>query len=155
MELNKAKELANKLIEKHGLTNQHYSWRFEFDNARRRFGRCNYRSHVISLSKHLVQLNNEDEVKNTILHEIAHALVGRGHGHDSVWKRKALEIGCDGNRCYNIKDVKQPKAKYEAVCNGCKQVIKRHRVSKKQMSCGKCSGGKFNPEFILEFKLVA
>jgi hypothetical protein len=33
-------------------------------------------------------------VKNSILHELAHVLVGKGHGHDEIWFRKALDLGC-------------------------------------------------------------
>lgn len=38
---------------------------------------------------------NEDieEIRNTILHEIAHALVGNENGHNLVWKKKANELG--------------------------------------------------------------
>lgn len=38
---------------------------------------------------------NEDieEICNTILHEIAHAIVGNENGHNLVWKKKALELG--------------------------------------------------------------
>lgn len=32
--------------------------------------------------------------KQVLLHEIAHALLGPDHGHDQVWKDKALQIGC-------------------------------------------------------------
>ena len=37
--------------------------------------------------------HDPDEVRDTILHEIAHALVGPGHGHDAVWKAKCVEVG--------------------------------------------------------------
>lgn len=33
-------------------------------------------------------------MRQALLHEIAHALVRPGHGHDQVWKDKALQIGC-------------------------------------------------------------
>ena len=139
MKLIEAQTLAIQLMVKHGLLEQ--NWYFEFDNAKRRFGCCNYRYKRISLSKELVQLNDEARVKNTILHEIAHALVGRGHGHDHVWKAKAREIGCDGNRCYSSETTITPEANYQATCPKCGHVHKRHKRPRTNslQSCGKCS----------------
>lgn len=137
MLLAEAKRLALELMAKHDLISK--GWRFEFDNAKRRFGCCNYNTKTISLSKELVSLNEVARVKNTILHEIAHALVGRGHGHDSVWKRKALEIGCDGNRCYSSETTNIVKGKFVATCPKCNHVHHKHRRPKKKTSCGVCS----------------
>jgi SprT-like family len=97
MDLMEARALALELMKEHGLE----FWYFEFDNAKRRFGICRYNRRTIGLSRNLVLLSNKEQVKDTILHEIAHALVGPGYGHSWVWKRMALEIGCDGNRCYD------------------------------------------------------
>jgi hypothetical protein len=36
------------------------------------------------------------EILDTILHEIAHALVGHKEAHGPVWVAKAKEIGCSG-----------------------------------------------------------
>ena len=44
----------------------------------------------------------DEEVKNTLLHEIAHALVGPGHRHNRVWRQKAREIGCDAKVTHNL-----------------------------------------------------
>ena len=153
MELAKAGFLAISLMEKHGLTNS--NWRFEFDNSKKRFGVCKHGEKIIGLSKYLVELNDEKRVRNTILHEIAHALVGHKHGHDWIWRAKAIEIGCDGERCYDSKQVKTPSSKYIAECKGCKHTFKKHRKPKltTQSSCGYCSGGKFNPTYKLEWKL--
>jgi predicted SprT family Zn-dependent metalloprotease len=151
MELNRAQELATLLLSKHDLTSK--GWRFEFDTAKRRFGCCNYRYKRITLSKALVLVNDEARVKNTILHEIAHALVGGGHGHDGVWRRKAIEIGCDGNRCYTTKNTVVPESKYVAVCKTCGHTHRKHRATKTITACGICCKGKFQKEYILEFKL--
>lgn len=151
MELNRAQELATILMSKHDLTSK--GWRFEFDTAKRRFGCCNYRYKRITLSKALVLVNDEARVKNTILHEIAHALVGGGHGHDWAWRSKALEIGCDGNRCYTTKNTVVPESKYIAVCNSCGHVHRKHRATKTITACGICCKGTFKKEYILEFKL--
>lgn len=151
MLLSEAKTLANKLMTQHGLIEK--GWNFKFDNAKRRFGCCAYRSRTISLSKYLVDLNSETRVQNTILHEIAHALVGVEHGHDSVWKRKALEIGCDGNRCYTEKNTVVVKGTLEAVCPKCEHVYRKFKQPKRQSSCGKCSNT-FDRERLLVFKKV-
>ena len=37
---------------------------------------------------------------DTILHEMAHALVGQVHGHDAVWQAQVL--GCSGRRCHDV-----------------------------------------------------
>ena len=150
MKLLKAKELAINLMEQHGLIDN--GWHFEFDNAKRRFGVCKNYSKLIGLSKHLVELNDEAKVKDTILHEIAHALVGNKNGHNWVWRDKALEIGCNGERCYSSKDVATPEAKYEAVCVGCGDVYKKHKRPTKNASCGKCSNGRYNETYKLVWK---
>ena len=45
---------------------------------------------------------DDAEIEDTLLHEIAHALVGRRHHHDAVWRAKAREIGCTGQRCHSV-----------------------------------------------------
>jgi predicted SprT family Zn-dependent metalloprotease len=149
MNLQDATALAFNLMNKHGLLDSY--WKFEFDNAKRRFGLCSHLEKKIYLSKHLTELNSEERVKNTILHEIAHALVGFKHGHNIVWKRKAIEIGCDGKRCYSATNVITPQAKYTAICSNCGFEDKKHKKPKRVYSCGKCSST-FNKNYILEYK---
>jgi predicted SprT family Zn-dependent metalloprotease len=126
MELRAAETLAKALITKHGL----YSWSFKWTNSKRQFGICHesIRGNYIALSKSITLLNNEHEVNNVILHEIAHALVGNKHGHDKVWKAMCIKIGARPERCYSTKDVTQPKMRYVAICDNCK--IKHQRVRK-------------------------
>lgn len=144
-------KLAKSLMDEHGLTKN--GWVFKFDNSKKRFGCCNYTRKKISLSKDLCVLNSEHDVKDTILHEIAHALVGHSHGHDNVWKQKALSIGCNGERCYSSENVMQPDSKYFAICSGCGYEHKKHRAPRKNASCGFCSGGKYNSNFKLNYQL--
>jgi len=151
MEALTAKRLALELMQKHELTTK--GWKFEFDNGKRRLGCCKYRVKTISFSKHYLPLVVIEEFTDTMLHEIAHALVGSGHGHDMIWQRKAIEIGCNGKRLYQ--GDKKVEGKYVAVCHKCGTINYQHRKSNKNYSCGKCSGGRFNPEFLLVFKEVA
>jgi predicted SprT family Zn-dependent metalloprotease len=143
--------LANSLIKKHGLTK--LGWRFEFDNARRRAGVCKYYSKTIGLSKYLLPHMSDAMIEDTILHEIAHALVGSRHGHDRVWQRKAMEIGCNGKRCYNpqkelanYETTLAVQSKYTLTCPTCGRKSALHRKPKRDRSCGKCSGGTYNPK---------
>lgn len=96
--LEKTVALAEALFKQHGVTD----WTFGFDHTARRAGCCDYRSKRISVAFDLAANGNESDIRDTILHEIAHALVGRKHHHDAVWKTKALEIGCSGKRTHRL-----------------------------------------------------
>lgn len=89
---------AAALLSRYGLN----GWRFQFDHAARRAGCCAYRTKTISLAFNLAACGEEADIRDTLLHEIAHALVGRKHHHDAVWKAKALEIGCSGKRTHSL-----------------------------------------------------
>ena len=141
MKLKQAQELATDLMRLHKLLPD---WSFTFDRSRVRFGKCNYRKKQVSLSKYLVELNGEIEVRDTILHEIAHALAPPGSGHGPVWKSLALSIGCNGRRCYG-REVARPTPKYQGTCPSCRQVIYRYRRT--VIACGKCSRV-FDPKFV-------
>lgn len=141
MKLQTAQLLARQLMNKHML----YGWHFEFDNSRRRFGVCNYTEKRIGLSKALTQMNRKAQVKDTILHEIAHALVGPGHGHNKTWKAMCRKIGAIPKRCYSTDKVKSPQARYIGECPSCKKTFTRDRLSREystiQYSC-RCQTGK-------------
>lgn len=154
MELSRVKQIAIELMEKHGLRKGlPTDWRFEFDAARSRFGVCRHGSRVIGISQYLAALNGEDQVTNTVLHEIAHALVGFHVGHGSEWKMKAREIGCDGLRCYNSVQVARPEARLTYVCPKCGVKVKRNRRFPRPVACGYCcekyNRNKFSTEFVL------
>jgi predicted SprT family Zn-dependent metalloprotease len=139
MNLQHAENLALELMKLHGVIDMGYT--FAFKNSRRAAGTCNYTKKKITLSQHLTALADEVDIRDTILHEIAHALCPN-HGHDGVWQRKAIEIGCNGKRCYNEKEslsiAYQMVAKYKAVCkNGHEHFL--NRAPKRNRSCGYCS----------------
>jgi predicted SprT family Zn-dependent metalloprotease len=77
-------------------------WSFQFDHATKRAGCCNYRERVISLAQAYARSAADEEIDDTILHEIAHALVGKAHGHDQVWQATAVALGCSGQRCHDV-----------------------------------------------------
>ena len=46
--------------------------------------------------------DNEDNIKDTVLHEIAHAIAGNHHHHDAVWKSCCIAVGCQPKRCKHV-----------------------------------------------------
>jgi len=118
IKLHEIKQYALEQMEKWELTEQ--GWSFVWDTrAVRRYGQCRYRPKEIGITKKLANINTIEETKDVVLHEIAHALVGRGHGHDFVWKRMCRKVGAKPERCYTPEDrggtVKTIKGKYKLV----------------------------------------
>lgn len=120
MDLKRAADLAAELMDRHGLLTR--GWIFEFDTiSKRRCGQCTHSTKTINLSVSYVTLNREELVRDTILHEIAHALVGRGHGHDRTWKLKCVEIGAMPTTCKSISKhgLVVPETDYYTICDKC------------------------------------
>ena len=125
-------------MRQHGLFDA--GWRFRFDHARRRFGCCRYGSKVITLSRPLTLLNGEPEVRDTLLHEIAHALCP-DEGHGPRWQEKCREIGARPRRCYDDQSVASPPrrpARYEWGCRACDWWVQRRRRTRGTFVCAKC-----------------
>jgi hypothetical protein len=126
--------LAMQLLQAHGLRD----WSFGFNRSKVQMGLCLYGPRVIALSTHFVELNGDDAVRDTLLHEMAHALVGPGHGHDAVWRAKCREVGARPERLGY--DVNMPVGRWQAVCPGCGRLHDRHRRPKHPVGwwCGYC-----------------
>lgn len=125
MNVSEARITTRNLLDEHGLTEQ--GWTIEFMNGKRLLGQCRYRNKTIRLSRWLCRLGNDSEVIDTILHEVAHAIVGPGHKHDFVWKQKAMQLGAHPRACQNNMSYSVPH-KYEIVCSWCGGIVqKRHR----------------------------
>ena len=122
-------------MHQHGLIQQ--GWTINIDSAKNRLGQCRYNTKIISLSKHFINLNDSDIVKDTILHEIAHALTpGAGHGYK--WRLKAKNIGCQSvNRLNSIAET--PKGKYLVYCRYCDFKAHMHRKPKVNKACYHCT----------------
>jgi predicted SprT family Zn-dependent metalloprotease len=151
VDIAEARTLARQLMNQYGLER----WTFRIDNCRSRFGHCSWRRGRISLSGPLTLLNDRDRVKDTILHEIAHALTPFTN-HNRVWKLKAREIGANPVAC-NTADVKLPPAPWHAVCPKCHRDIKRYRMSKallKEPHYCQCVNMQTEPDMYLKWERV-
>ena len=134
-------------MEEHGLTDK--LWHFEFESCKRTLGRCFYEQKKIALSEWYVELNEEKDVEDTILHEIAHALSfirygTKGKGHGRLWKKVCKEIGATPERVHKgILEYPDNHYKYVDTC-GCDITYKRHRLSaRRTYRCPKCSQNLF------------
>jgi len=130
--------LAQRKVAEHKLD----GWRVRYGSARTVVGLCDYASKTIRISRMYLwsEETSDESFLDTVLHEIAHALVGPGKGHGPEWKAAAASVGCSGER---LVDTEHLPHRYHVTCP-CGQVDeKRHRVDrirKARMACKKCKG---------------
>lgn len=132
MDLALAARTARDLLDEHGL----HGWTFDLDRARVRAGACHFADRRITLSRALTAAHDEAQVRETLLHEIAHALVGPGHGHDRVWRARARAIGASGERCYSADEPVVP-GRWQGRCVA-GHVVHRHRRPDRLLLCARC-----------------
>ena len=82
----------------------------------RRLGQTRYASRTIGLSAKYVALNPWNEIRVTVRHESAHALVGAGCGHGPIWKAKARELGVPTSWKRQSEDLVLPRAALDIIC---------------------------------------
>ncbi|MEU8239148.1 SprT-like domain-containing protein [Actinoplanes missouriensis] len=133
MDLTEARELATGLMREHRLK----GWTLTFDDAKTRAGVCRHDRKEIGLSRPLVRLYTVEQVTDTVLHEIAHALAGARHGHDRVWRATALRIGCSGTRCV-AEDAPRVDGDWVGTCPAGHRTT-AHRRPSRVRSCLDCS----------------
>ena len=145
VEIERAEELCRTLIEHH----LGPSWSFRWDRAVRRFGVCRWDERIISVSRHLVELNNEAAVLDTVLHEIAHGLAPRRAGHGPTWQRIAASLGARPERVLDAKSVHLPQPSFVGRCPSCSWQTRAHR--RQRVACRRCcvayNGGRYTSDF--------
>lgn len=151
MNISDARRLAREEMNKHGL--EHIPLVFN-SRLTRAFGRYRWNTvsghRCIELSTKLVEINEWERVRKTVLHEIAHALT-EGHGHDMVWRNKLLDIGGDGKRCYSSSDTvvletRRSTKLYTLECSKCEYRGGRYRRKMNGYMHRRCGGEMFNVE---------
>jgi predicted SprT family Zn-dependent metalloprotease len=123
-------------------------WSFGFDSGRRRAGLCSYTDKRITVSKYLALVHSVDDVMQTVLHEIAHALCGPKEGHGKKWLATAKRIGYRNDK-YTGEEIAQVYAPYKGLCpNGHEHY--RYQRPKRLYSCHHCASG-FNKLYMIDW----
>ena len=125
--------LARTLLDQHGLND----WRLRLGEAKGRLGSCSYRTKTIAISMAFARINPEERIKNTILHEIAHALVGPGYSHGPVWKAMARRVGANPAARTDAVAPPRPPKRYVANCM-CGVQFERARKPEGNRYCNGC-----------------
>jgi len=86
-----AQRMAIEALEKHGLARKGWSFAWMTERAWLTCGLCCYYEKEIRLAPQHVRREGRKEIRDTILHEIAHALARDGHG--PRWRAQCVRIG--------------------------------------------------------------
>ena len=131
-------------------------WELRFSNQKRQMGYCRPRQKLISISLAFMEANPYPVIKDTLLHEVAHAVhyleTGKTN-HDNGWKEIAYRVGCEPKRCATGEGLNMPKGNYVGVCPVCGEETYFYRKVKRSYSCGKCTKG-YDPSYKLRIERV-
>lgn len=91
-----AMTLLRKELDDNGL--KHWSARLSTTESNW-VGLCEWNSLTILLNAHHVDIHPDEDIIDTIKHEVAHALTPNDKFHGDAWKKKANELGCAIKPC--------------------------------------------------------
>lgn len=112
------------------------NYTIRLDKTRRRVA-CYYHSRkLFSYSRYFIIASTEDQLVDTVLHEIAHALVVPGSGHNKVWSDTYKRIGGGKNGSKALNNIDMSIERYKLFCPGCNSEYYVNRNIYKR--CGKC-----------------
>jgi predicted SprT family Zn-dependent metalloprotease len=101
---------------------------------------CKYKVQRIEIAEHYALNNNQDEVMDTLMHEIAHAKLP-GHGHNAMWKALAIQLGAKPFSCAK-RNVEVKPGDWRAICDECGKVYHKYKNSagleNRQFGCVVC-----------------
>lgn len=146
MDIPAVMDLAHDLMAANGVGD----WDLGLDRARRRAGQTDHTRRRITLSRALMELYSPDEVRETVLHEIAHARVGAAHGHDAVWAAEARRLGSTGRRLVSARSPRIT-GRWVGTCPA-GHTVDRMRRPTRPLACALC-GRSFSLENLLEWSL--
>lgn len=112
-------------------------WTFGFDLAPVRAGVCKYSKKLITVSVTYCLNATREEVEDTVLHEIAHAIAGYKAGHNGKWRSIAKQLGCKAEVYHTVR---HGKDRWHGFCP-CGQTWKRKKLQKRVRNgtCPSCN----------------
>src|SRR5689334_17680081 len=123
MDLDELAAMAAAEMRTHGLAD----WTFRLSAAGRRLGVCKYRRKRIEIAAYYARHSPAAAVRDTLLHEIAHALAGPTAGHGPAWKAVAARIGATPRACDTSPDTVVKPGDWRASCGACGKVHHKYR----------------------------
>jgi predicted SprT family Zn-dependent metalloprotease len=142
MDFSKRLQFRNRAIEfmnHYGLSD----WSFEWSNAHKILGECNFKHRTLKFSTKWVDVNTIEVMEDTILHEIAHALAGPYAKHGFLWQNIAKKIGATPRACATDKRLVFPSGPYIFDCRNpncdIKQYFFQARTLGRVAVCKKCN----------------
>lgn len=145
-------KLAKQLTVEHGFENVPVV----FSRTKKSLGRAWWLGGLpvkIDLSSHWMEHLPESEVRDTILHEIAHFIAGPKAGHGPAWVRACLRVGARPSRTSQLPSslqqaISEKISKYKATCGKCSNVVLFDRMTRNwRYDRYACScGGRFKVE---------
>ena len=140
MNRGQAVRLAKRLLGKHGLADVEV----EIGRAKTICGSAHFNEdgspRAVRLSQYHIELNSEEEIEDTILHEIAHLLAGPHKHHGPKWQAIARELGTRREAC--SRTAIMPSPEWRAYCRKGEHYVGRvcHRkpTSLHERYCSAC-----------------
>ena len=115
----RAREIFKEECKKNNIT----GWSFKLNTNKRFRGWCKYGKKRVEISRNLLPLG-VDEVRKTIIHELAHVVAGYENSHNHIWKSTVIRMGGDPRRLGKAMKV---KGRYIGKCSKCQRVFYRYR----------------------------
>ena len=142
------REFANEQLQKWGLAD----WNFEFNRRKNALGLCNFKSKTVYVSQYFT--SDLDKVRDTVLHEVAHALAFVRYGHKRhgwQWVICCRQVGANPVPCHDITDMEhtRPEESWRTVCCNCGKVTGKsyRRRQEKTLARRRClCGGNLRQE---------
>lgn len=140
---------AQEFVLKCGLTN----WTVKLNNAKRSLWLCDETKKELRFSKFFIENNSDIEIKETLIHEVAHALAWNDKKHWPKWIQMAKLLGLKNPEQFNRTAV-QAEWKYLMICPWCDAKHYFYKKPKKNWKacyecCVKYNRWKFDKRFEL------